>query len=727
MNQRSITVSLVVITLLSAGFLCSNTVSADTSVTKNAKIIVPPVCSIGATGMNTHTTTVEIGTYKTNIGTTTATVTCNDSEGFSIYASGFTGDKVGETNSNKLVGTSISSNATISTGTTSSGGTSSWSMKLAPDTSSNPQYPITILSTYSDYANVPSDYTKVATRTAATDIGTGAEGSTFTTTYAAYISNTQAADTYTGKVKYVLVHPNTAPAPVGQDKVGITYHANGSTFTGGGTTNRVIYGSSPMYIATTPQIFKTTNIDNNGDQNGSYPVTAEPVLVPISATGASKMKVVIRYGFSADSAMLVINGAWDGEFTSIPGRYETLYGPAADTVTYTFDGDAITLYYMLSTPVSTDGQDYGYYIQVYPIYTTEQADTEPSTEYAASVSVDEGTYAQTTDWYGSWYAEINDEHYDFMNETEITEFLKGNIATIGGTNIDLYRGLTFTEAYTRANKSQDSGYYKQQDLNNSMCKTVSVAQNLVVKDVRDNNTYMIGRLKDGRCWMLDNLALDPTDPTTAFNMNASNTNASAEAINNYLNGGSTTAGWSNVAVVKKTSGWNIGSSNPDTQPYINTQSRDALVTSYGPASTNGQAKVGIYYNFCAASIGTYCYAYSNVVDIPGTDIDAPQDICPAGWRMPTGDAGSGEYGALVDKYTTDDATDTSSLQYNLSTPLSGYFFNSSVSYSGERGIFWSSTYDDNYTMNTLSAAPSFVSGFHWSNIVGYSMRCIVSN
>ena len=234
MNQRIITAGLVIITLLSAGFLCSNTVSADTSVTKNAKIIVPPVCSIGATGMNTHTTTVEIGTYKTNIGTTTATVTCNDSEGFSIYASGFTGDKVGETNSNKLVGTSISSNATISTGTTSSGGTSSWSMKLAPDTSSNPQYPITILSTYSDYANVPSDYTKVATRTAATDIGTNAEGSTFTTTYAAYIANTQAADTYTGKVKYILVHPNNNTPPQAQTTPAgyIGYYPNASGVTG---------------------------------------------------------------------------------------------------------------------------------------------------------------------------------------------------------------------------------------------------------------------------------------------------------------------------------------------------------------------------------------------------------------------------------------------------------------------------------------------------------------
>ncbi|MBR5046360.1 hypothetical protein IKX73_01880, partial [Candidatus Saccharibacteria bacterium] len=56
------------------------------------------------------------------------------------------------------------------------------------------------------YHAVPNDYEKVATFSSATDQTLGAK---LTTTYAAYISNTQAADTYTGKVKYTLVHPAT--------------------------------------------------------------------------------------------------------------------------------------------------------------------------------------------------------------------------------------------------------------------------------------------------------------------------------------------------------------------------------------------------------------------------------------------------------------------------------------------------------------------------------------
>ena len=38
-------------------------------------------------------------------------------------------------------------------------------------------------------------------------------GVKLTTTYAAYISKTQAADTYSGQVIYTLVHPSTEPAP----------------------------------------------------------------------------------------------------------------------------------------------------------------------------------------------------------------------------------------------------------------------------------------------------------------------------------------------------------------------------------------------------------------------------------------------------------------------------------------------------------------------------------
>ena len=201
----------------------SSSVNADNdSVVDEINITVPISCTMTGNGMTSHNASIPNGTYTDDIGTTALKAFCNDNSGFAIYAAGYTGNEIGATNSTKLVGTSASNNATIDTGTAtgpvSGNDTSNWAMKLTALSNPTPTYPITITSdtsgSFSSYHAVPSEYTKVATRTSGTDIGQSAEGSTLTTTYAAYISKTQAADTYTGQVIYTLVHPNDAAAPI---------------------------------------------------------------------------------------------------------------------------------------------------------------------------------------------------------------------------------------------------------------------------------------------------------------------------------------------------------------------------------------------------------------------------------------------------------------------------------------------------------------------------------
>ena len=91
--------------------------------------------------MDSHTATVNSGTYEDDIGTTTLKVICNDNEGFSIYAIGYTGETYGTTT---LVG--ASTGQTIATGTATSGNTSNWAMKL--ETNSSATYPITLQNGY---------------------------------------------------------------------------------------------------------------------------------------------------------------------------------------------------------------------------------------------------------------------------------------------------------------------------------------------------------------------------------------------------------------------------------------------------------------------------------------------------------------------------------------------------------------------------------------------------
>ena len=200
------TVSIVAVTVITGAFLSSVNVSADDTAIDNVSISVPVSCSLEGAGMTSHNANIVNGTYQADIGTTTIKTYCNDSEGFAIYAIGYTNNEYGKT---VLTNTTLGSTADIVTGTATSGSTSNWAMKLTAPTSPIPTYPLTLDNSFGSYHSVPAEYTKVAHRDSATDIGTSAEGSTLTTTYAAFMSQTQPAGTYTGQVKYTLVHPST--------------------------------------------------------------------------------------------------------------------------------------------------------------------------------------------------------------------------------------------------------------------------------------------------------------------------------------------------------------------------------------------------------------------------------------------------------------------------------------------------------------------------------------
>ena len=123
------------VTAMVGGVLASNRVLADdnTSVVDQINITVPVSCTLSGTGMQSHNAEIANGTYTPDIGSTTLHAFCNDNEGFAIYAAGYTGNEVGGTNSNKLVGTTASSNATIESGITTTAGNpdiSNWAMKL---------------------------------------------------------------------------------------------------------------------------------------------------------------------------------------------------------------------------------------------------------------------------------------------------------------------------------------------------------------------------------------------------------------------------------------------------------------------------------------------------------------------------------------------------------------------------------------------------------------------
>lgn len=173
-------------------------------------------CTLSSTLINEHTINLNGGQYGTDIGNTKVNAYCNDNNGYSIYAIGYSGNVDGNTD---LI-SNISNDYNIHTGIYSSSTASSWGMKLTPGngTGMDPTTgdtisitPPTIVNGYNNYNVVPSIYTLVAKRESGTSMTTDttASGSYFNTTYDIYASSVQPAGTYVGKVKYLMTHPNT--------------------------------------------------------------------------------------------------------------------------------------------------------------------------------------------------------------------------------------------------------------------------------------------------------------------------------------------------------------------------------------------------------------------------------------------------------------------------------------------------------------------------------------
>ncbi len=240
-----------------------------------------------------------------------------------------------------------------------------------------------------------------------------------------------------------------------------------------------------------------------------------------------------------------------------------------------------------------------------------------------------------------------------------------------------------------------------QEFNGADADRMAIGDTKTLIDNRDNKEYLVGKLKDGNVWLLDNLRLDISNATVQTKLGAATTNATDTILGYLKNGG----GSSPYAGAKVTTTWSYSYNIP----IINTGYVDVTTTSYGA----GSGKIGVYYNYCAATAGSYCYAEN-----AGSG-NASYDICPAGWRMPTGN--DGEYRALYMAYSLD----VNNFLNALSTPLSGKNYVDSVVNQGSEGDYWSSTYYGGSIMYILEISSSSV-GARSANArgFGYSVRCI---
>ena len=230
----------------------------------------------------------------------------------------------------------------------------------------------------------------------------------------------------------------------------------------------------------------------------------------------------------------------------------------------------------------------------------------------------------------------------------------------------------------------------------SNCKNEAVVPELVY-DPRDNEAYYVARLCDGRYWMLDNLRLDLADQTVIDSLNSSNTNATDTQLNYLKSGGGTT---SDQYPTEGLSGTNTSDDQFSSYliPLINNSFKhDIAKIIFGL----GSGKKGVYYNYCTVSAGTFCwdngpyYGDNSTIDPdedPYRDIEA--DICPRGWKLPSGLYDESDYGALFSAYDGASLGADVAMRNALSAPLSELIITDRGYRESNAGYFWTSTWNE---------------------------------
>ena len=191
-------------------------------------------------------------------------------------------------------------------------------------------------------------------------------------------------------------------------------------------------------------------------------------------------------------------------------------------------------------------------------------------------------------------------------------------------------------------------------------------------DTRDNNTYTVSKLADGKCWMTQNLRI----------INKTITPADSNVTANYTIPASSLSGFN----------------------------------TYDTSNAYIDNTYGGYYSWYTATAGTGTQAMSS----GNTSVS----ICPKGWQLPTSGNSNSEFQALYNNYNSSSALSSSPV--NLT--FSGIVSIGSLHYHGSLGRYWSSTVDSGYSaynlyLTTSNVYPADSSGKNY----GFSVRCIAED
>ena len=258
----------------------------------------------------------------------------------------------------------------------------------------------------------------------------------------------------------------------------------------------------------------------------------------------------------------------------------------------------------------------------------------------------------------------------------------------------------------------------------------------ILKDSRDNKDYYISKMKDGNVWMTQNLDLE-LDSTKTYTPSDTDVSANWQPILSTIDFlyGTYIGGWvySSYSPFSGSSGeeYRYTSGNKDNDDGY--WSLVACQVAHPDCSTHNH--IGNYYNWSAAVASND----TNTTELTTDGNNAPDSICPAGWRLPIAQdcsrvptAASCEWRALL---VAEDITHqygyTADGFNNMRTsPLwlarAGYIAGgSSVDYSREAGYYWTSEASSGGGAYGLTIRSGFLTLSNTYRKYGQSIRCLV--
>ena len=221
-----------------------------------------------------------------------------------------------------------------------------------------------------------------------------------------------------------------------------------------------------------------------------------------------------------------------------------------------------------------------------------------------------------------------------------------------------------------------------QELTPQICTASTVGAENTLTDIRDEKTYLVRKLADNNCWMIQNLDLDLSSSIT---LTSDDTDLNSKDSWTPHNSTQATAG-----IAWTQDGGDTAQSMDPGKIYfsdgIGIGTADAEGNLQGVTSGQPWEFIGNYYNRYAATAGS------------GTAImrsaSAADSICPKGWRLPT-NAGAGSFNTLLSTYNLQDNGSVSAVKL-LQAPLNfvrsgAYYWSGQVYGQGMGGAWWSAS------------------------------------